>query len=178
MADYGFQSTSVTGGLTIAEGSSQILFSVNLVAAPGSNVLANTDVAEILSAGPDTSLISFFDELFSPIPTTVAATAQLTPAIDPNVIDVIISSVGGIFPGTRRSSIGSMVVVLEPAMVWATQLSAPHARSLGTTSIRSTFNMTSRSITSAASDCSELIFRSTPKSVVAAVITRFHTAKI
>ena len=100
LADYGFQSTASVGGLSIAAGQTEKLFTANLVAGFGANIPSLTEVAEIVSTGMDADLISFSDELFSPLTVTFGTANLFSPSIAPVVTDVIVAGVAGPFAWT------------------------------------------------------------------------------
>ncbi|WP_068266231.1 lamin tail domain-containing protein [Rubripirellula obstinata] len=97
-ADFGFGSVSFSTGLSLADGETQLLFSVNVTAGLGAVVPTEIDVVRILSSGPDESNLSFSDAFFQPLTVTVGDAGRFSPSVAPFVEDIVVAGVNGAFP--------------------------------------------------------------------------------
>ncbi|EMI42522.1 lamin tail domain-containing protein [Rhodopirellula sp. SWK7] len=94
-SNWGLGGTSLGAGITVPEGTSMFLFSVDVTVDSTAMISSPTEVARIVTSGPDAINLAFFDENVDFIQNIeVGSGATLTTDSPPKITDVIIAGSG------------------------------------------------------------------------------------
>ncbi len=79
-------------GLSLADGQTEWLFTVDVVADSSAAILSPEEVVEVITSGPDAINLQVFDELVQPITNiSISGGGILTPAVAPRIVDVVVA---------------------------------------------------------------------------------------